>query len=358
MSGSTDVSHGTPPADALAPRTGVGGGSAARISVVMPVYNAGKLLAECLQALRASEGVSYEILVVDDSSTDDSRAIAEAHGARVIPSGGRLGPAGARNCGAEHARGEILFFVDADVVVKPDTLRRLAEAFDEDPRLDGAIAVQAPAMRFQNVCSRYKNLWMYYTYARREGQDVPLFYTTAAALRRRVFIAAGGFDGQYTNPNVEDTDFGQKLAQLGYRVRVLPALEVEHVKGYDLRGLLRTDYLRSVSLARLKLRKRGETMTRNDTSVPVGYILSVPLALLAALLVVGSVLTASRALLWAGVMAVAAIFVLNVPFLRLIRVHGGSRAWAQSCGILIIDLLAAGIGSAVGIVTYIAGRKY
>src|SRR6185295_9768147 len=192
--------------------------------------------------------------------------IAEAHGCRVVPSGGRLGPAGARNCGAALAEGEILFFVDSDVIVRPETLRELARAFDADPALDGVIAVQAPAMRFRNLCSLYKNLWMYYTYARRAGEDVPLFYTTAAAIRRRRFDEAGGFDVNYTNPNVEDTDFGQKLARLGYRIRVLPALEVEHVKGYDLAGLLRTDFLRSMSLARLKLRKRAAAGGSNDTS--------------------------------------------------------------------------------------------
>ncbi len=103
--------------------------AAPRISVVMPVYNAEKLLDECLGALRANVGVDYEILIVDDSSTDRSREIAAAHGCRVVPSGGRLGPAGARNVGAREATGDILFFVDSDVMVRPDTLRRLRDAF-------------------------------------------------------------------------------------------------------------------------------------------------------------------------------------------------------------------------------------
>jgi GT2 family glycosyltransferase len=331
---------------------------AARISVIMPVYNAERLLGECLAALRASEGADYEILVVDDSSTDRSREIAAAAGCRVIPSGGRLGPAGARNCGVAEATGDILFFVDSDVIVRPDTLRRLAAAFGDDAALDGIIAVQAPAMRFRNLCSRYKNLWMYYTYARRAGEDVPLFYTTAAAIRRQVFVDSGGFDRNYTNPNVEDTDFGQKLARLGCRIRVLPDLEVEHVKGYDLRGLLRTDFLRSMSLARLKLRKRSDTGTSNDTSVPTGYIVSVPLAGLAAVLLVAALLSGSSALLAITLVALAAIFMLNVPFLRLLHVHGGPTLGALGAGLLLIELLAAGIGSAYGIATFIVGKKY
>jgi GT2 family glycosyltransferase len=332
--------------------------AAPRISVVMPVYNAEALLGECLAALRASRGIDYEILVVDDSSTDRSPAIAAAHACRVLPSGGRLGPAGARNLGARAARGEIVFFVDSDVVVRPDTLARLAAAFDGDPTLDGAIAVQAPAMRFRNICSLYKNLWMYYTYVRRAGEDVPLFYTTAAAIRRRAFLDSGGFDLNYTNPNVEDTDFGQKLARLGYRIRVLPDLEVEHVKGYDLAGLLRTDFLRSMSLARLKLRKSADSFTKNDTSVPAGYMLSVPLALVAALALGAALATGRGGLGLAFVLAIGVILVLNVGFLRLLRAHGGMRAWGLGCSLLIVELLAAGAGSMYGVATYLTGRKY
>ncbi len=329
-----------------------------RISVVMPVYNAERLLGECLEALRTSTFRDFEIIVVDDSSTDRSREIAAKYGARVVPSGGRLGPAGARNKGVEQARGDVIFFIDSDVVVRPDTMTRLLAAFDRDPRLAGVIAVQSPTMRFRNLCSVYKNLWMYYTYARKAGEDVSLFYTTAAGIRRQVFIDSGGFDLNYTNPNIEDTDYGQKLARQGFRVQVLPDLEVEHVKGYDLAGLLRVDFLRSMSLARLKLRKSADGIGTNDTSVPTGYILSVPLAGLAVLLLLVGMALGNRTLLVANFLALATILVLNVPFLSLIRAHGGVRAWGLSCGLLIIELLAAGAGSAVGIATYLGGKKY
>ncbi len=330
---------------------------APRISVIMPVYNAERLLGECLAALRSSEHAAYEILIVDDSSTDRSREIATAAGCRVIPSGGRLGPAGARNRGVAEAGGDVLFFVDSDVMVRPDTIGRLAETFRADPTLDGVIAVQAPAMRFRNICSRYKNLWMYYTYVRRAGEDVPLFYTTAAAIRRQAFVDSGGFDLNYRDPNVEDTDFGQSLARQGYRVRVLPALEVEHVKGYDLRGLLRTDFLRSMSLARLKLRKRADTMG-NDTSVPTGYIVSVPLVAVAVLLLLAGAITGSKALLAGTLVAICAILVLNRPFLRLLHLHGGVGVGLLGAGLLLVELFTAGVGSAYGIATFIAGKKY
>jgi len=329
-----------------------------RISIVMPVYNSERLLGECLAAVNASTFRDYEVIVVDDSSTDRSRDIAAAHGARVVPSGGRLGPGRARNKGVEHVRGDIVFFIDSDVVVRPDTLGRLVAAFDRDPGVAGLMAVQSPTMRFRNLCSVYKNLWMYYTYVRRAGQDVPLFYTTAAAIRRDAFIESGGFDVNYVDPNIEDTDYGQKLASQGFRIQILPDLEVEHVKGYDLAGLLRVDFLRSMSLARLKLRKSADGISTNDTSVPTGYIVSVPLAGLAVLLGLVGLALGNRTLLLANFLALLTILVLNVPFLRLIRAHGGVRAWGLSCGLLIIELLTAGAGSAVGIATYFGGKKY
>ena len=331
---------------------------APRVSVIVPVYNAERLLGECLDALRASDDADYEIIVVDDSSTDRSCEIAAAAACTVVPSGGRLGPAGARNRGAEHARGDILLFIDSDVIVRPDTLAQVAAAFTADPTLTGLIAVQAPVMRFRNACSSYKNLWMYYTYVRRAGEDVSLFYTTAAAIRRESFLESGGFDRNYTNPNIEDTDFGQKLARLGYRVRVAPDLEVEHVKGYDLRGLLRTDFLRAMSLARLKLRKRGDTMGKNDTSVPTGYIVSMPLAMLAAVLLGIALVTRSGPALLASFLALATIFVLNLPFLRVVRTHGGPAGFVVGTVILFIELLTAGAGGLYGIATFIAGKKY
>ncbi len=113
-----------------------------------------------------------------------------------------------------------------------------------------------------------------------------------------------------------------------------------------------------MSLARLKLRKSADGIGTNDTSVPTGYILSVPLAGIAVLLLLAGMALGNRTLLMANFLALATILMLNVPFLRLIRAHGGVRAGSLSCGLLIIELLAAGAGSAVGIATYLGGKKY
>ncbi len=103
------------------------------ISVVIPVKDSARDLERCLAALRRSRYSDYECLVVDDGSSDESAAVAERFGCRVIRNQTTRGPAAARNRGAGEARGEILFFIDADVCVAPDSLERVAEHFAEDP---------------------------------------------------------------------------------------------------------------------------------------------------------------------------------------------------------------------------------
>src|SRR4029077_18239326 len=304
----------------LARRKGPAAQPAPKISVVMRVYNAEATLEECLAKLGQSTFEDFEVVVVDDGSTDRSKEIMGRFPIRVIPSPGRVGPAAARNLGAQVATGEFLFFVDSDVMVRPDTLGVLAEGF-EQTGVDGFCGVQAAEMRYRDLASQYKNLWMRWTYLRQSG-DVPLFYTTAAAIRRDTFLRVGGFDGGYATPHVEDTDFGQKLRRLGVRVRIHPQLEVEHVKRYSLWGMLRTDFLRAVSLTRLKLR-HPEDLGDNNTSVPASYMATVPLSGLAVLAVVLGLVTGWLPATVVGLLLAAGVMGLNAGFLDAIRRSDG-----------------------------------
>jgi GT2 family glycosyltransferase len=326
------------------------------VSVVIPVYNAEATLAECLTRVFQSTFERFEVVLVDDGSTDRSRTIAQSFPVRVVPSPGRVGPAQARNIGARAAVGEILFFIDSDVMLRPDSLTHLADAF-EDGTVDALCGVQSAEMRHNDLVSQYKNLWMRWTYLRHTGA-VPLFYTTAAAIRRDAFVRVGGFDEGYATPNVEDTAFGQKLARLGLSVRVHPPLEVEHVKRYSLRTLLRTDFMRAVSLTRLKLRHPGD-LGDNNTSVPTSYIASVGVLGLAvtALLVGGMLRAAGPAVVATSVLTLLAI-ALNGEFLRAI--HASEGWWRTACTIpvLVLELLVVGVGTGIGLLTYPLGQRY
>ena len=330
--------------------------AAPRLSVVMPVYNAERTLGECLERLFQSTYRDFELILVDDGSTDRTRAIASDFPARIVTSSGRVGPAAARNLGARVAEGDIVFFIDSDVMVRPDSLAVLMERFEADEEIDGLVGVQAADMRFRNLASQYKNLWMRWTYLRCTG-DVPLFYTTAAAIRRDAFLRAGGFDHGYGTPNVEDTAFGQKLRRLGVRVQVQPDLEVEHVKRYSLWTMLMTDFRRAVSLTRLKLRHRRD-LADNDTSVPGSYIVSIPLAAFGALAVLAGLLLRLPVVAALGALAGAGVLALNREFLDQIRRSEGFLVALGAAPLLCLELLVSAAGAAVGLAGYPFGRRY
>ena len=89
-----------------------------KISVIIPVYNAEKTIRRCLESIMSSEYEEYEVVVVDDGSTDNSASILFEYANRdrrvKIINQPNSGPAIARNKGLELAEGEIIAFVDSD----------------------------------------------------------------------------------------------------------------------------------------------------------------------------------------------------------------------------------------------------
>ena len=98
------------------------------ISVIVPVYNGERYISDCLQALFNQTCPPYEILVVDDGSTDltAERILPPA---RRISTTGRIGAGAARNLGAHHATGDILLFTDVDVVAPPNWIKKTRMSF-------------------------------------------------------------------------------------------------------------------------------------------------------------------------------------------------------------------------------------
>ena len=107
------------------------------ISVVIPVYNGGHSFRRCLSSLATVP--SLEIIVVADGDTDGSGQVAQEWGAKVIRLPASGGPAKARNIGARQARGDILFFIDADVAIAPGVIEQVATVFQSNPDLAAVV---------------------------------------------------------------------------------------------------------------------------------------------------------------------------------------------------------------------------
>jgi len=247
------------------------------ITVIIPVYNAGEQLRECLRGLQASSYRPAECIVVDDCSADASAGVARELGATVISTGRRSGPARARNLGAKHARGELLLFLDADVRVHPDTLERVAHAFAADPELDALIGSYDDSPDSPDFISQYKNLMHSFVH-QTARQQAGTFWSGCGAIRKSVFEAAGGFDESFVRPSIEDIELGYRLHAAGRKIVLDRTVQVTHLKHWSFWSLLKTDILdRGIPWTELIYRDRHMP---NDLNLHLSQRISVALVFL------------------------------------------------------------------------------
>ena len=183
------------------------------LSFIVPAYNEELELPATLSAIRAAADASsepFEIVVANDGSTDATAAVATTAGARVVTINRRQ-IAAARNAGAREARGDILFFVDADTRISPAHVTGVQGALAAGCAGGGArVTTDGPVPLWGRIFVRVFSAF-YFTVANL-GAGAFLFTT------RKNFDRAGGFDEQLFAG--EEVYFSQALKKLG-RFRVL-----------------------------------------------------------------------------------------------------------------------------------------
>ena len=291
-----------------------------RCSVIMPAHQAATLLPDTLQHLVGSSlpRASWELIVVDDASRDDTAAVAAAFADRVLalPAPAR-GPGGARNAGAREARGEWLVFIDADVRVHPDTLERFMAAADAgDETLVAIFGSYDARPEARGLITEYRNLLHRFVHLQGAG-DAETFWAGCGAVRRSTFEAVGGFDtARFPRPQIEDIELGYRLRDRGGRILLDPTIQGTHLKRWRFWQMVRTDlWDRGVPWMRLLLERRGRTEA--SLNAGAGERFRVVLA-------AGAVLVAGLALVMrAPWLAATALGML----LLLVAMNLGTYAW-------------------------------
>jgi len=225
------------------------------VSIVIPVYNGGQSFRACLESISRSQCPPDEVVVVSDGDTDGSWRVAEAFGARVFRLLTSQGPAHARNVGARSATSDIIFFIDADVTLHPETVGQVKQQFQQNPSLAALIGSYDDEPGAQNFLSQYKNLFHHYTH-QVSSENASTFWGACGAIRRAVFHEVGGFDESWRNC-VEDVELGYRLKQAGYSIRLCKDIHVKHLKCWRPLSLLRAEiFYRALPWTRLILRDR------------------------------------------------------------------------------------------------------
>lgn len=262
--------------------------SASRVSVVIPVRNGREDLRACLAAVRASSTAPHEVIVVDDGSTEEIASIVAEAGADLLRLAENHGPAFARNRGAEAARGEILFFTDADVRVHPDAIGIATRTLDADRGLCAVLGSYDETPADPHFIAQYKNLFHHWVH-QHSKPEASTFWTGCGAIRRSTFLGVGGFNEGYRRPSIEDIELGFRLHARGESIRLEKSMLATHAKRWKLWDLVRTDVLlRGMPWIALMLRDRHDpkdlnlsTASKLATVFAGLFALSLPLLLAA-----------------------------------------------------------------------------
>ncbi|MCB9876036.1 MAG: glycosyltransferase family 2 protein [Planctomycetes bacterium] len=213
------------------------------VSAIVVNWNGRDYLPRCLDALLAQDPPPDEVLLVDNHSDDGSRELVAANypAVRVIDTGANLGPCGARNVGAREARGELLLFVDNDVVLHPGALAAMTRTLDDDP---GTAMVQARSLcgddpdvvHYDGGDLHFLGTLVLRNWYRRRAEATDPAGPIGAAIalcflvRKAVYEAVSGFD-ENLFILYEDNEFSYKVRMRGHRIRLCPDALCTHLAG-------------------------------------------------------------------------------------------------------------------------------
>lgn len=314
----------------------MGAGHPLTVAVVVPATDAPATLERCLVAIRAAVDAPEAVIVVTE------------------PSG--LGPAAARNRGAEQATSEVLVFVDSDVEIHPDAFARIHATMSRSDAPTAVFGSYDDRPAAVGVVSRFRNLLHHHVHQRGAG-PATTFWTGLGAVRRDEFWRSGGFDEDlFPVGSGEDIELGLRMTRLGMRIELDPGLQCTHLKRWTLTGMVREDFARrGVPWVKILLLDRARARgapARPDVPAPhaaLNLSLRHRLSGLAALLVVAGVVARRPRLTGASAVALVA---LNRSFYGLLLRRMGAKGLFFGLPLHVLHHLVGGASVPAGVVSY------
>jgi glycosyltransferase involved in cell wall biosynthesis len=293
-----------------------------------------------------------EIVVAADGAVEDIATLAADSRARVVPVPGPSGPAVARNRAAAVATGELLVFVDADVVAASDSIRGMCRLLESNPEIAAVFGAYDLSPAETNFWSQYKNL-SHACVHESGNRHAVTFWAGLGAMRRAVFEEVGGFDERFARPSIEDIDLGYRVHRAGHQLRLDPAYRGKHLKRWSLRSAVVTD-IQARGIPWTQLIHRYGALA-NDLNTSWGLRLSVPLSYLFVL----GLLMLPFSPRWgasAAVVALALLCWLNRAYYGWFRRH---RGWLFAMRVVpahVLHHLCNGVSFLIGTAAHLGAR--
>ncbi len=321
------------------------------VSLIIPAYNAGATLAECLHACLDQSRPPDEVFVVDDGSTDATAEIAARYPVIYLRQDNR-GPAAARNLGARAATGEFLVFTDSDCVPDRAWLEGLIAGFTDDRTVGvgGGYGIRNGS----SLLARLVHEEIVLRHARL-ADEVDFLGSFNVAYRRDAFNEAGGFDESFARASGEDNDLAYRLHDGGGVLRFVPDARVAHYHPTRLLPYLRTQMRHGYWRMRLYAKHPGRA--GGDAYAGAGDLLGPPMVLA---LIGGALAWAAvpSGLAAAALVSIAATYAITTAGLtRAMIGRLGLPAGMAYRGVAVLRDAARGLGLLGGVWTFMVLRK-
>lgn len=200
-----------------------------KVSVIVPVYNGEKDIANCLKALinQNYPKENYEIIVVNDGSTDNTSKVVKKFKKVKLIQQEHKGPASARNLGAKYAKGEILLFTDSDCIPDKNWIKNMVEPF-KDKAIVG-VSGTYKTLNKENLIARFVGYEIEERHEKLEKErEIDFIGTYSAGYRRDVFLKFGGFDETFPIASGEDPELSFRISKAGFKMIFQPKAFVYH----------------------------------------------------------------------------------------------------------------------------------
>lgn len=261
------------------------------ITIIIPMFNAEKNIITLLDSLNQQTRQDFEVIIVDDGSTDRSREFVEENKTRFhypisLITQLNAGPAKARNVGVESTKGDIIIFLDSDCITPPNWIEGMVRPLTGDV---AGCNCGYQTKNSENLIARYIGYEIARRHERLNKNDIDTVGSYSASFIKEIFLKAGGFNTDYRTASGEDFDLSFNIHKMGYRLIFTDSTFVFHFHPDSLCKFLKQQFFRGywrVPLYTMNKEKiyRGDSYTGFEPQLQLILsllaVLAIPLAFL------------------------------------------------------------------------------
>ncbi|MEE8343333.1 MAG: glycosyltransferase [Gammaproteobacteria bacterium] len=315
------------------------------VSIIIPNYNGATTIARCLEAALASRYPRFEVIVVDDCSSDNSVEIINQFPCKLVRLEVHAGASRARNTGAAQSKGDILFFTDADCMLQEDTLALACKALaaaGSDVVMGGTYT----RIPFDNTFfSLFQSVFIHYSETKRRTNP-DYIAAHAMVISAEVFRDKSGFREDFL-PILEDVEFSHRLRRSGCKLALNPAIQVRHIFNFSLTRSLVNAFYKSMYWTIYSINNKDLLADSGTASVELktnvlGYFLMV------LLLPVFFITHSTTALVIIGFVSGINLWISRRLLLMFYRTGGSVFFIAAALYYLLLYPLPVGAGAVLG----------